>query len=162
MTSSKAIAQRALPAKVAKALQDGHEDIAVGDVFIDRDGRYLRIDRIELNRWGRDDKPQLHIQFSIRDDEEGWRSYGEEFLSEFKSYHGAVLKVEGPIEEFEKAALAAAADPNALAPFQGPASDETALIVSGKRNQLETLQAELEEQTRQVERVRRVLAARTG
>ncbi len=113
-------------------------NINVGDLFIDSDGRLIRISEIDMK-----DK-YIHTECEYND---GWSSWGSSRVNEFESKD--YIKLEKPYEEYEKEAVNALGNLEELR-FSREIPETTALVKVGSEKNLVAVQSALDIQESKV------------
>lgn len=134
----------------ARFMLDG-KPLQIGDLLIDKDGRYYRVER-----FGHAYKRKDPAVFLREWDGEKWghESSGQR-EEEWNHYH-KYTRLPGTIEDAEAEALKVIADPGALEP-EAENTDEKALVAAGSKAHVLQMEAMVEERRQLVARVQAVM-----
>jgi hypothetical protein len=134
------------PAKILKKLKEHNLEIQVGDVFIAKDGDYMRITGITEER----------IAFEEQDSKGEWSRSSSCSYTDFHLFFGEVIKVDKSYDEIQKDVFKRILDVKTQEP-EPELSTSTAIIEQDAKKNLQNMVNQIEERRKDVELMKRIL-----
>jgi hypothetical protein len=151
--------------EIQKALQENSLDLQPGDLVMDDDGDILRVDRVwyDAENSYTNKNYRVRVALSSKYNDGKWHRYGDVALEEFITDGCApkYVKADRPLEDIEKDAVAAMANPDAFGMEEiNEDNIERAMVVSGGDQHVRQLRTVVTEKLRAVELIRRTMEAK--